>query len=357
MTAPGHPAVPYLEVSRLQKRFGATTVLREVSFEVGEGEFVCFLGPSGCGKTTLLLCLAGLEQADAGRILKQGVSIERLPPSRRDVGIVFQSYALFPNLTVFDNVAFGLRSRRRPAREVEHTVTELIGLLSLQGHERKFPSQLSGGQQQRVALARSLAVSPSLLLLDEPLSALDAQVRTRLRTELRELQTRLGLTTIMVTHDQEEAQSLSDRIVLMNEGRIEQIGTPWEIYNRPANAFVAEFIGTGNLHAGVRHDGSVEVDGLRIPVGADAAHGASTPRVLIRPEDLEVSATRTALSFAPATVRQLEHLGAVVRTHLQVGDRTRWIADVPKKAFAQRAFAIGDRLWIGVRGDDVKVFD
>ena len=359
LAAGGGGAAPYIEVRGLHKRYGDTDVLRDVSFAIAEGEFVCFLGPSGCGKTTLLMCLAGLEQAQAGDILKQGASIGHLPPSRRDVGIVFQSYALFPNLTVVDNIAFGLVSQRRPRPEIEATVAELIALLSRQGHEHKFPSQLSGGQQQRVALARSLALKPSLLLLDEPLSALDAQVRTRLRGELRELQTRLGLTTIMVTHDQEEAQSLSDRIVLMNHGRIEQIGTPWQIYNQPATAFVADFIGSGNLHAGTATAGGVRVDAFVVPCHAAMAPSQAL-RVLMRPEDMELSATRTALSFAEGTVHQVEHLGAVVRAHLQVGagerPGTRWVADVSKKTYAGQPFAVGESRWIGVHADDVKVF-
>ncbi len=269
---------------------------------------------------------------------------------------MFQSYALFPNLTVADNVAFGLVSQRQPRAEaIDKTVAELIALLSLQGHEHKFPSQLSGGQQQRVALARSLAMSPSLLLLDEPLSALDAQVRTRLRGELRELQTRLGLTTIMVTHDQEEAQSLSDRIVLMNHGCIEQIGTPWEIYNRPASAFVADFIGTANLHAGVAQADGVRVGDLLIPC-ATAAHGHEQAlRALIRPEDLELSGTRGGRSFAQGEVHQVEHLGAIVRAHLQAGG-LRWVADVGKKDYALHRIAVGERLWIGCDPAAVTLF-
>lgn len=350
---PAGEVQPYLQVRALEKRYGPTTVLQSVSFDIAEGEFVCFLGPSGCGKTTLLMCLAGLEQADAGQIIQHGVSVETLPPSRRDVGIVFQSYALFPNLTVTDNIAFGLVSQRKPADEIAQTVSELIKLLSLQGHDRKFPSQLSGGQQQRVALARSLALSPSLLLLDEPLSALDAQVRTRLRAELRELQSRLGLTTIMVTHDQEEAQSLSDRIVLMNHGRIEQIGSPWEIYNRPCNAFVADFIGTSNLlKATMQADGLV-IDGALIACPIATSMYGQAIRVLMRPEDLELSDTRTSLSFTSGTVAQVEHLGAVVRAHLQVAGRTHWVADVAKKTYATRRFQVGEELWIGVHADDV----
>jgi iron(III) transport system ATP-binding protein len=351
----GSPA-PYLEVRALSKQFGSTTVLDRVSFSIGKGEFVCFLGPSGCGKTTLLLCLAGLEQASSGQIFKQGASFEALPPSKRDVGIVFQSYALFPNLTVADNVAFGLVSQRRPSAEIQAKVADLIKLLALQGHEKKFPSQLSGGQQQRVALARSLALSPSLLLLDEPLSALDAQVRTRLRGELRELQSRLGLTTLMVTHDQEEAQSLSDRIVLMNQGRIEQVGTPWSLYNEPATPFVAEFVGTANLHSGTANGLGVLTQGIVVPCDVSAhAHGQAL-RVLVRPEDLQVTEARNSHSIGQGVVHQVEHLGSVVRAHLVVGEKQRWVADVGKKAFLQHPFGVGDQRWVGAQGPDVKVF-
>ncbi len=355
VAATGEP-VPYLEVRALSKRYASTPVLDAVSFGIAKGEFVCFLGPSGCGKTTLLLCLAGLEQASSGHILKQGVAIDALPPSRRDVGIVFQSYALFPNLTVADNVAFGLVSQRKPAAEVRRVVADLIALLSLQGHEKKFPSQLSGGQQQRVALARSLALSPSLLLLDEPLSALDAQVRTRLRGELRELQTRLGLTTLMVTHDQEEAQSVSDRIVLMNSGRIEQMGTPWTLYNEPASAFVADFVGTANLHAGVAQVAGVAVQGMLIPCDVSACTAGQAVRALVRPEDVHLSAIPTVDTIAGGVVTQVEFLGAVVRAHLLVGERLRWVADVGKRDYALQPFGAGEQRWLQVQAGDVKVF-
>jgi iron(III) transport system ATP-binding protein len=359
-TAARPDPAPYLEVRALGKLFGATPVLSGVSFSIDKGEFVCFLGPSGCGKTTLLLCLAGLEQASSGQIFKQGVAIEGLPPSQRDVGIVFQSYALFPNLTVADNVAFGLVSQRRPAAEIRSTVADLMALLSLQGHEKKFPSQLSGGQQQRVALARSLALSPSLLLLDEPLSALDAQVRTRLRGELRELQTRLGLTTLMVTHDQEEAQSLSDRIVLMNQGRIEQVGTPWALYNEPASAFVADFVGTANLHGAVAQAGGVALQGVApgLFMACDVSDHApgQALRVLVRPEDVQLAAERGHAATAQGVVHHVEYLGAVVRAHLRVGDTQRWVADVGKRAYAQQPFGVGDVRWLHVHAGDVKVF-
>ena len=213
---------------------------------VREGEFVCFLGPSGCGKTTLLRAIAGLDLQTRGAIRQAGKDISTLPPSKRDYGIVFQSYALFPNLTIERNIAFGLENTRRPRAEIDARVAELLALVGLADQAKKYPAQLSGGQQQRVALARAMAISPGLLLLDEPLSALDAKVRVHLRHEIKELQRKLGVTTIMVTHDQEEALSMADRIVVMNHGVIEQVGTPTEIYRHPKTLFVADFIGETN---------------------------------------------------------------------------------------------------------------
>src|SRR5258708_4321186 len=240
----------YLEVRNLQKRFGDFTALGDVSLDVAEGEFVCFLGPSGCGKTTLLRAIAGLDPQSFGTIHQKGRDVAALRPAQRDFGIVFQSYALFPNLTVTDNVGYGLVSRRQERGAIVKRVTELLALVGMPDAGARYPAQLSGGQQQRVALARALATSPGLLLLDEPLSALDARVRLRLRHEIKALQRRLGVTTIMVTHDQEEALTMADRIVVMNHGAIEQVGTPQEIYRKPTTAFVADFVGSMNFLAG-----------------------------------------------------------------------------------------------------------
>ncbi|RPH75210.1 MAG: ATP-binding cassette domain-containing protein, partial [Candidatus Rokuibacteriota bacterium] len=236
-----------VELEGIAKTFGAVTALRDVSLTVRDGEFVCFLGPSGCGKTTLLRIIAGLERQEAGIVRMAGRDVSRLPPSQRNYGIVFQSYALFPNLTVARNIAYGLEARRAARREVEARVNELLELVDLPRHKLRYPAQLSGGEQQRVALARALAPSPSLLLLDEPLSALDARVRLALRQEMKALQRRLGITTIMVTHDQEEALTMADRIVVMNHGVVEQIGTPAQIYGEPSSLFVARFVGRMNL--------------------------------------------------------------------------------------------------------------
>jgi iron(III) transport system ATP-binding protein len=257
--------------------------LRDIQLEVAQGEFVCFLGPSGCGKTTLLRIIAGLEAQSAGTLRQNGRDISRLPPSQRDYGIVFQSYALFPNLSVFDNVAYGLVNRRQPRSAIDSRVRELLKLVGLPDAAAKFPSQLSGGQQQRIALARALATSPGLLLLDEPLSALDAIVRVHLRQEIRALQQRLGVTTIMVTHDQEEALSMADRIVVMNQGAIEQVGSALEIYREPASPFVADFVGKVNVLAG-----SGEAGGLRVGSVLLKCSGSRSGAVkaYLRPEDI-----------------------------------------------------------------------
>ena len=237
----------YLSVKNVVKYFGKFQALNNINFDVNEGEFVCILGPSGCGKTTLLRVIAGLESQSEGTIQQNNNDISLLPPDQRDFGIVFQSYALFPNLTVKDNISFGLKTRKQNRNEIDSRVDELLKLVGLSDHINKYSAQLSGGEQQRVALARALAPSPGLLLLDEPLSALDAKVRQHLRLEIKNLQKQLGVTTIMVTHDQEEALTMADRIILMNNGVIEQEGSPQDIYSKPTTAFSANFIGTTNL--------------------------------------------------------------------------------------------------------------
>lgn len=267
-------ARPFLSLSGLTKRYGAATVVQDASLDVMRGELLCILGPSGCGKTTLLRLIAGFETADAGSIRQDGQEISAYPPEARDFGIVFQSYALFPNRTVAGNVGFGLEILPMSRADREARIRELLELVGLEGHSQKYPSQISGGQQQRVALARALALSPGLLLLDEPLSALDANVRASLRDELRALQRRVGVTSIMVTHDQQEALSIADRVVVMNAGRIEQVGAPAELYHRPANLFVARILGEINaLPVGSVTGTSVESQGLFFrlaePVGAD----------------------------------------------------------------------------------------
>ena len=351
-----------LVVANLSKSFGSTPILKDVSFEIEEGEFVCFLGPSGCGKTTLLLCLAGLESPSAGEIYKNGQTITAAPPSQRDVGIVFQSYALFPNLSVFDNIAFGLVNLKWAKDRIREAVGGLVSLLSLEGHESKYPSQLSGGQQQRVALARALAVSPSLLLLDEPLSALDAQVRTRLRGEIRDLQQRLKITTVMVTHDQEEAQTLADRIVLMNAGRIEQIGTPWQIYNEPATPFVADFMGVSNLLLGVvSAQDEVACDQFALRCNTQHHPVGTKVQLLLRPEDIAVVAPTGRSEQAPtnllkATIVKIEHLGAVVRTHVVNPSGLKLKVDISKRDFDPVRHGVSQELSVTIAPTDIRLF-
>jgi iron(III) transport system ATP-binding protein len=287
----GGESKPYLVIRNVTKRFGSFTALDDVSLDIYRGEFVSFLGPSGCGKTTLLRAISGLDVQTSGVIEQDGRDISRLPVGNRDFGIVFQSYALFPNLTVRDNVAYGLASEGVPREEITKRVTQLLSLVGLPDQARKYPIQLSGGQQQRVALARALALSPGLLLLDEPLSALDARVRARLRGEIRDLQGRLGITTIMVTHDQEEALTMSDRIVVMNAGRIEQVGPPDEIYGRPATPFVADFVGRMNFLEGrTLDDKRIDVRGATLSVEEPIGFGRGTRvTVCLRPEDIVVN--------------------------------------------------------------------
>ncbi|HEX5079908.1 MAG TPA: ATP-binding cassette domain-containing protein, partial [Geminicoccaceae bacterium] len=275
----------FLELREVAKRFGEVVAVDGVSLAVAEGEFVCFLGPSGCGKTTLLRLIAGLEIADAGEIRLGGRDLAPVPARLRNFGVVFQSYSLFPNMTVAKNVAYGLECRRWPAARLRARVEAMLALVHLADQAAKYPAQLSGGQQQRVALARALAPEPPVLLLDEPLSALDAKVREELRGEIRDLQRELGITTVMVTHDQDEAMEMADRIVVMNRGRIAQVGTAFELYTLPANRFVAEFIGRMNvLRLTANGEGRPCLCGQPLALDGDAPLRAAL--IGVRPEDV-----------------------------------------------------------------------
>lgn len=315
----------YLQLRGIGKRFGAFTALENVDLTIRRGEFVCFLGPSGCGKTTLLRIIAGLESQTSGSIMQAGRDISVLPPAGRDYGIMFQSYALFPNLSVAENVAYGLVNRKQPKAQIASRVEELLALVGLPGSGAKYPAQMSGGQQQRVALARALATSPGLLLLDEPLSALDAIVRVHLRNEIRSLQRKLGVTTIMVTHDQEEALSVADRIVVMNHGVIEQVGTPMEVYREPASAFVADFVGKVNrLRAVAEGDRWYRVGNKRVQCAAEADRGFRAGRevsLYLRPEDRIVDGLLQDDPLRCAgTVRHVEFLGGNCLAEVMVED-------------------------------------
>ncbi len=313
----------FLEIENLQKFYGPTQVVRDFNLDVGEGEFVSFLGPSGCGKTTTLRMVAGFETPTDGRIRIDGRDVVNLKPSARNIGMVFQSYALFPNLTVAENVAFGLKVAGRPRAERDARVAEMLGIIKLPELGGRYPFQLSGGQQQRVALARALAPKPTLLLLDEPLSALDAKIRVSLRDEIRAIQKRLGITTIYVTHDQEEALSMSDRIVVMNAGIAEQIGDPFAIYNRPATAFVASFVGTLNVLTARVTDpatGILEIDGQRIALNrAVPAPAGGTVSLALRPQALTLDPAPGQDAVLNATVEDVSFLGSVVRVRVGLG--------------------------------------
>ena len=337
----------FLRIRGLAKRFGGFTALREIDLDIPPGEFVCFLGPSGCGKTTLLRAIAGLDPADAGKIEMSGRDVTHAPPSERDFGIVFQSYALFPNLTIADNVAYGLVNRKRPKSEIASRVSELLAMVGLGDQGAKYPIQLSGGQQQRVALARALATSPGLLLLDEPLSALDAKVRVRLRDEIRDLQKRLGVTTIMVTHDQEEALAMADRIVVMNHGIIEQVGSPQEIYAKPATAFVADFVGHMTfLDAVATGHSTVKVGDLELAVGGGSGFEPGTKvRLAMRPEEVRI---RGVAPDAPnrfeAKIGEMSFLGAFCRASLYPvqSPQSAIVAEFSANAIRDLALGPGD---------------
>jgi len=312
----------FVVLTGVQKHFGPTVAVEDFNLSAERGEFVSFLGPSGCGKTTTLRMIAGFEVPTAGTIVLDGTDITYRPPNRRNVGMVFQSYALFPNMSVADNIGFGLRVRGRPADQIRSRVGELLELIHLPDKGKRYPFQLSGGQQQRVALARALAFEPQVLLLDEPLSALDAKIRVVLRHEIRAIQRQLGITTVYVTHDQEEALSLSDRVVVMSDGRIEQIGTPFEVYNFPSTPFVASFVGTLNVLPATVIDpagGRLSVGGqeIRIDRQIEASTG-STISLALRPEMVSIGSGPDGANRLRGSVADVSFLGSIVRLRIRV---------------------------------------
>ena len=372
MTADEAPAKgqTFLKIEKLWKAFGTFVALKDISLEINKGEFICFLGPSGCGKTTLLRAIAGLDIQSRGSVSQDGNDVSNLPPSERDFGIVFQSYALFPNLTIEKNIAFGLENSDVGKKAIAERTTELLALVGLPDQRKKFPAQLSGGQQQRIALARAIASKPGLLLLDEPLSALDAKVRVSLRHEIKELQRKLGVTTIMVTHDQEEGLSMGDRIVVMNHGIIEQIGTPTEIYRDPKSLFVADFIGEMNqLAAIIPSKNSVTIGNTEFSCIPHSYPSGESVIAAIRPEDIIPHGSGSRSPGAKDKIISLENmidveivdmefLGSYWRAGLSgkpLGD-VRLVANFSINAIRRMDLAVGKTLSIELSPKRLKVF-
>jgi putative spermidine/putrescine transport system ATP-binding protein len=315
----------YLEINNVTKAFAKDSyAVKDFNLQVEPGELVSFLGPSGCGKTTTLRMVAGFERPTSGRIVIDGKDVTDVPPNQRNVGMVFQAYALFPNMTVGGNIGFGMKIAKKPVDQIKTRVDEMLKLIHMESYGDRYPYQLSGGQQQRVALTRALALSPTILLLDEPLSALDAKIRVSLRAEIRAIQRKLGITTIYVTHDQEEALSISDRIVVMYEGKIEQVGTPFEIYNFPTCAFVADFVGTLNTTKAEVVDPEnqlLQVEGVQLQTaeGLENQKKGDIVTIAIRPERLNFVSVEKKANVLDCTIENITFLGSVVRIQVLIG--------------------------------------
>jgi spermidine/putrescine transport system ATP-binding protein len=353
-----------IRLHAVSKRFGSVTVVDGVDLHVRAGEFLTLLGPSGCGKTTLLRLLAGFETPDAGRIELEGRDVTALPPYQRNLNQVFQGYALFPHLTVRENIGFGLRMARTPAPEARARIAEAVALVALEGLEDRLPAQLSGGQRQRVALARALAPRPAVLLLDEPLSALDAKLRQQMRAELKRLQRSLGMTFVFVTHDQEEALALSDRVAVLQRGRIEQLGTAGELYHRPHSAFVADFLGDANLLAAELLPATGPLPRVRLEGGLELTlaagvwpEGGRRALLSLRPEKIHLARTPPTGEenvFAATIVEEVFH-GALDALVIQSEAGTRLRVKVANESALRQAFHEGDRIWCGLHASDLVV--
>jgi ABC-type Fe3+/spermidine/putrescine transport system ATPase subunit len=369
---------PAASIVGVSKRFGKTSVLENISFDVAEGEALVLLGASGSGKTTILRIIAGLEQPYTGKIILQGKDVTELPARERGVGVIFQAYALFPKMTVEKNIGYGLRIRKRRRKEIKEKVKELLSLVQLEEHRKKYPSQLSGGQQQRVAIARTLAYDPDVLLFDEPFGALDAQTRVHLRREIRALLKKVNVPAIFITHDQEEALELGDRIAVINVGHIEQIGTPADVYNKPATEYVATFLGAANIMDGIVRDGRVEVGSARITIPADAGkfREGEIVKLIFRPEDVLLSKTQELPAglgcLAAGIIEETSFVGAYERVRIRqersggsssdVGDTPFYlttetpesqsakpiIATRPKPETLLTNLRIGDKVFLGL---------
>ncbi|HEY4122822.1 MAG TPA: TOBE-like domain-containing protein [Byssovorax sp.] len=352
-----------IAVRDLVKGFGRARVVDRVSFEIASGELVALLGPSGGGKSTVLRMIAGLERPDAGDVFLNGAVATNKRVQERNVGFVFQSYALFRHMSVRDNVAFGLTIQRRPKREIDRAVDELLELVQLGGYGGRFPQQLSGGQRQRVALARALAPRPSLLLLDEPFGALDAKVRLELREWIRRLHKERAITSIFVTHDQEEALDLADKVIILQEGKVEQIGTPEEIYDRPATEFVASFVGSINVLSGQVAEGRADLGPLSVHAPPGADEGVSV-RAFVRPHDVELEArvdssrvrdpAPPGRAVATARVQRLARVGFMVKIELELSDGQALAVELTRDRVAALGLTEGDQVMVNVR--DAKLF-
>ena len=336
----------HLLLNNISKQFANNTVVQDFNLDVEKGEFVSFLGPSGCGKTTTLRVIAGFEVPTTGTVILDDKDITNQAPNQRNVGMVFQAYALFPNMTVAQNIGFGLKIHRENKAAIKERVAEMLSLIHLEQKGNSYPYQLSGGQQQRVALARALAIHPQVLLLDEPLSALDAKIRVQLRAEIRAIQKKLGITAIYVTHDQEEALSISDRIVVMYEGKIEQVGSPFEIYNFPSTAFVASFVGTLNTTSAEVIDPAthlLQMDGVQLQaaVGLEDKHKGDKVTIAIRPERFNFISQEKKANILDCTVENITFLGSVVRIQVSIGSN-RFYMDTFNNPFLELP-KIGDK--------------
>jgi putative spermidine/putrescine transport system ATP-binding protein len=336
----------YLTLSNISKQYGDALVVDDFNLDMEKGEFVSFLGPSGCGKTTTLRMVAGFEIPTTGKISINNTDVTNKAPNQRNVGMIFQAYALFPNMTVAQNIGFGLRIRKEPEAAITQRVKEMVSLINLEKHADKYPYQLSGGQQQRVALARALANRPQVLLLDEPLSALDAKIRVSLRAEIRAIQKALGITAVFVTHDQEEALSISDRIVVMYDGKVEQVGTPFEIYNFPKTQFVANFVGSLNTAEAEILDpakGLLSVDGVQFISSEkmENLHKGDKVRIAIRPERFSFAADQKKANVVDCTIENITFLGSVVRIQIVIGN-TKFNMDTFNNPFLELP-KIGDK--------------
>lgn len=350
----------FLEINNISKKFGKTVAVHDFNLQVEKGEFISLLGPSGCGKTTTLRMVAGFETPSSGKVMFNGEDITNKPPNQRNVGMVFQSYALFPNMTVAGNIGFGLSLVRKPSKEKKTRVSEMLDLIQMSNFANRYPFQLSGGQQQRVALARALALSPAMLLLDEPLSALDARIRVELRLEIRAIQRKLGITAIYVTHDQEEALSISDRTVVMHEGHIEQVGTPFEIYNFPQTSIVARFVGTLNTANGEVVDPAshlLQIDGvqLRTADGLDGKHKGDKISIAIRPERLNFVELEKKDNVLDCQIENITFLGSVVRIQVLIGSN-RFYMDTFNNPYLELP-RIGDKAQVSCTREAVLVLN